>query len=112
MIFSPGSTFIFRSWICEADDDSKVQRHLLEDSARHEDLTISMTTIDQLIERFMRLVMSDPTQISQPTDFDSSSGSTFEMGSYSGSFCDGPSSFPLGLHNMASVHQEFNSGYF
>jgi hypothetical protein len=42
-----------------------------------------------------------------------SMGSTaFEMESYPGSFRDGPSSFPLGLHNMASVHQEFNSTYF
>jgi hypothetical protein len=38
MIFSTGSTFIFGSWICEADDDGKLQGHLLKDSANHEDL--------------------------------------------------------------------------
>jgi hypothetical protein len=51
-IFSTGSTFIFGSWICEADDDGKLQGHLIEDLARHEDLTISTTTTDQLAGRF------------------------------------------------------------
>jgi hypothetical protein len=45
MIFLTGSTFIFESWICEADDDGKLQGRL-EDSARHEDLAISTTTTD------------------------------------------------------------------
>jgi hypothetical protein len=46
MIFSTGSTFIFGSWIYKANDDGKLQGYLLEDSARHEDLTISTTTTD------------------------------------------------------------------
>jgi hypothetical protein len=111
MIFSTESTFVFGSWICEADDDNKLQSHLLEDSTRHEDLAISTTTTDQLAGRFAWLTMSDPTQISWPTDFDSNSGSASEMESYLGSFCDVPSSFSLGLHNMASTYQEFNSGF-
>ena len=64
MIFSTGSTFIFGSWICEADDSGKLQSRLLEDSGQHEDLAISATTTDQLARRFAQLVMSDPTQIS------------------------------------------------
>jgi hypothetical protein len=56
--------------------------------------------VDQLAERFTWLAMSDPTQISRPTDFDSNSSS------------DRPSSFPRGLHNLASFYQEFNSRYF
>jgi hypothetical protein len=111
MTFSIGSTFIFESWICEVDDDGKLQGHLLKDSARHEDLTISMTVTDQLAGRFTRLTMFDPTQISWPTDFDSNLGSAFEMESYLGSFCDVLSSFLLGLHNIASIYQEFNSGF-
>jgi hypothetical protein len=66
----------------------------------------------QIIGRFVRLAMSDPAQISWLTDFDSNSSFASEMESYPGSFCDGLSSFLLGLHNMALVHQEFNSGYF
>jgi hypothetical protein len=107
-----GSTFIFRSCICEADDDGKVQGHLLKDSARDEDLAISTTTTNQVTERFVRLTMSVPTQILWPTDFDSNSGFTSKIESYPGSFYDGSRSFPPGLHDMASVHQEFNSGYF
>ena len=61
MIFSMGSTFIFGSWICEADDNGKLQSHLLKDLDHHEDLSISVTTTDQLIRRFAQLVMSDPT---------------------------------------------------
>jgi hypothetical protein len=61
MIFPTGSTFIFGSWICEADDNDKLQGHLLENSARHEDLAISTTTTDQLARRFAQLATSDPT---------------------------------------------------
>ena len=61
MIFSTGSTFIFGSWICEADDCGKLQGHLLEDLDHQEDLAISATTIDQLAGRFAQLVISDPT---------------------------------------------------
>jgi hypothetical protein len=111
MTFSTGSTFIFRSWICEVDNDNKLQGCLLKDSARHENLTISMSTTDQLAGRFTWLAMSDLTQISRPTDFDFNSGSTSEMESYPGSFCDVPSSFPLGIHNMVSIFQEFNLGF-
>jgi hypothetical protein len=64
MTFSMGSTFIFGSWICEVDNNGKLQGCLLEDSARHEDLAISTSTTDQLAERFTRLAMSDPSQIS------------------------------------------------
>jgi hypothetical protein len=112
MIFLTGSTFIFGSWICVADDEGKLQGHLLEDSTHHEDLAILTIATDQLAGRFTRLTMSDLTQLLRQTDFDSNSGSAFEMESYLGSFYDEPSSFPLGLHNMVSVHQEFNSVYF
>ena len=61
MIFSTGSTFIFGSWIYEAGDDGKLQGRLLEDSDHHQDLSISVTTIDQLAGRFAQLAMSDPT---------------------------------------------------
>ena len=64
MIFSIGSTFIFGSWIYEANDNGKLQGYLLEDSDHHEDLAISATTADQIVGKLARLVMSDPTQIS------------------------------------------------
>ena len=64
MIFSMGSTFIFGLWIYETGDDGKLQGRLLEDLDLHQDLSISATTTDQLVERFTQLVVSDPTQIS------------------------------------------------
>ena len=64
MIFSTGSTFIFGSWIYEADDNGKLQGRFLEDSDHHEELAISVTTADQIAGKLARLVMSDPTQIS------------------------------------------------
>ena len=61
MIFSTGSTFIFGSWICEASEDGKLQSRLLKDSDHLEDLSISVTTTDQLTGRSAKLMMSDPT---------------------------------------------------
>ena len=61
MIFSMGSTFIFGSWIYEADDNGKLQGRLLKDSDHHEDLAISATMADQIARKLARLVMSDPT---------------------------------------------------
>ena len=61
MIFSTGSTFIFGSWIYEADDNNMLQGRLLEDSDHHEDLAISATMADQIARKLARLVMSDPT---------------------------------------------------
>jgi hypothetical protein len=37
MFFPAKSTFIFGSWICEADGDGKLQGHLLED-LEHQDM--------------------------------------------------------------------------
>ena len=64
MVFSTGSTFIFGSWICEADDDGKLQSRILEDSDHLEDLSFLATTTNQLTGRFTQLAISDSTQIS------------------------------------------------
>ena len=104
MIFSTGSTFIFGSWICEADDNDKLQSRLLEDSNHHEDYSISVTTTDQITGRFAQLMMSDSTQVSQLCASDSNSGSASEIESY-------PSSFLVGLKNTALTYQDYNSEY-
>ena len=110
MIFSTGSTFIFGSWICEADDNGKIQSRLLEDSNHHEDHSISATTTSQLTRKFAQLAMSDSIQISQLYASDSNSGSASETESYPSSF-EKPSSFLAGLQNAASAYQEYNSKY-
>ena len=110
MIFSMGSTFIFGSWICEADDDGRLQSHLLKDSNHHEDHSILATTTDQLIGRFTQLAMFDSTQISRFCASDLNSGSASKMESYPSS-SEKPSSFPMGLKNVALAYQEYNSEY-
>ena len=110
MIFSIGSTFIFGSWICEVGDNGKLQGHLLEDSDHHEDLAISTTMTDQIAERLTWLVMSDPTQVSRLCASDPNSGSASEIESDPSSFGK-PSSFPMGLKNVALTYQEYNSEY-
>ena len=110
MIFSTGSTFIFGSWVCEANDNGKLQSRLLEDSSHHEDHSILATTIGQLTGRFAQLAMSDPTQISRLWASDSNSGSASEMESYPSS-SEKPSSFLMGLKNAALAYQEYNSEY-
>jgi hypothetical protein len=59
MIFSMGSTFIFRSWICEADDQGKLQGRLLEDQENQGDLTLSARLTKELARRLSRLTMSE-----------------------------------------------------
>ena len=110
MIFSTGSTFIFGSWICEADDNGKLQSRLLEDSNHHEDYSISATTTDQISGRFAQLMMSDSTQVSWLCASDSNSGSASDIESYPSSFGK-PSSFPMRLQNMTSTYQEYYLEY-
>ena len=110
MIFSTGSTFIFGSWIYEADHNGKLQGRLLEDSNHHEDYSILATMIDQITGRFALLVMSDSTQVLWLCVSNLNSGSTSEIESYLSSFGK-PSSFPMGLKNAALAYQEYNSEY-
>ena len=110
MIFSTGSTFIFGSWICEADNNGKLQSRLLEDSKHHEDYSIPATTTDQISGRFAQLMVSDSTQVSRLYASGSNSGSASEIESYPSSFGK-PSSFLVGLKNAALTYQEYNSEY-
>ena len=129
MNFSTGSTFIFGSWICEADSNGKLQSRLLEDSKHHEDYSISATTTDHISRRFAQLMISDSTQVSRLCASDSNSSSVSEMKSYSSAFkksssclarfqsttqnnSDYPqnffkrqSSFPFGLDNTTKSYQ-------
>ena len=110
MIFSTGSTFIFGTWICEADNNGKLQSHLLKDSKHHEDDSISTTTTDQISGRFAQLIVSDSTQVPQLCASDSNSRSASELESYPSPFGK-PSSFLMGLKNAALTYQEYNSEY-
>jgi hypothetical protein len=109
MIFSTGSTFTFGSWICEADNQGKLQGCLLKDRKDQEDLTLSTRSTEELVGRFSRLAMSESVQVSPTIEFnlDSETESTSETNL--GSYHDKPGSFPMDLRNSASIHQEINS---
>jgi hypothetical protein len=61
MIFSAGTAFIFGSWICEVDNNGKLQSPLMEISAPQASPNVSTTMMDQLAEEFLHLSISDPT---------------------------------------------------
>jgi hypothetical protein len=73
MIFSMGSTFIFRSWIYEADDKGKLQGCLLKDQENQEDLTLLARSTKELIGRLSRLIMSKSVLVSPMIEFNSDS---------------------------------------
>jgi hypothetical protein len=58
MIFPMGSTFIFGSWVCEADNKGNLHGHLVEALEAHEDLTLST----KLTEDLEKLTVSEPTR--------------------------------------------------
>jgi hypothetical protein len=52
MIFLAKTTFVFRSWIYEADGDGKLHSCLLIDSGLHGGLTDSTTAVHLLAKEF------------------------------------------------------------
>jgi hypothetical protein len=52
MIFLMGSTFIFRSWVYEEDDEGNLHGHLVEALEAHEDLTLLTGLAKDLTKRF------------------------------------------------------------
>jgi hypothetical protein len=109
MIFPMGSTFIFGSWVYEMDNEGNLHGHLVEASKAHMDLTLLMGLAEDLAERFSGLTMPESAQALTRTDLDSMSESDSSSGSNPGSFGIEPSSFPIGLWNIASTLQEINS---
>jgi hypothetical protein len=109
MIFLVGSTFIFGSGICVADDDGKLQSWLTEILTPQHALVILAIMMDQLAKKFSRLLISNSTQISKvPKEFDSGSTMPEEiyLESNLGSIPEVSSPYPLGLRNSAFIYQD------
>jgi hypothetical protein len=71
MIFLAGSTLVFGSWICMADDDDKLQSRLTEIPVPQHALVVPAIMMDQLTEKFSRLSIFYSTWISEvPKEFD------------------------------------------
>jgi hypothetical protein len=106
MIFSAGTTFIFGSWICEADDNGKFQSRLMEISKPQASPDISTTMLDQLAEKFSHLSVSDSTRtreviINQDSYLDAS---RLEIPSEVQD--EDLFRFPLELKNSTSIYQD------
>jgi hypothetical protein len=97
MIFLVGSTFIFKSWVYEADVEGNHHGRLVEALEAHEDPTLSTGLAEDLVKRFSGLTMPESTQAPMTTDLDLVSMSDFSSESNLSSFGIEPSSFPIGL---------------
>jgi hypothetical protein len=97
MIFSMGSTFIFRSWIYEVNDKGKLQGRLLEDQENQEDLTLPARSTKELAERLSCLAMSKSIQVLSTIEVNSDSRTESALETDSGSFHGRPGSFPKEL---------------
>jgi hypothetical protein len=109
MIFSAGTTFIFSSWICKADDNGKLQSHFMEIPMLQAPPAISTTALDQLAKKFSHLSIFDLTQtreasMNQDSHLDTSDLSGLETPSEV--HVEEPSRLPLGLKNLASIYQD------
>jgi hypothetical protein len=99
MIFPMGSIFIFRSWVCEANNKGNLHEHLVEALKAHEDLTLST----KLTEDLKKLTLSESTRAPTIINLDLTSESDSLLESYLGSFKDKLSPFPIGLRNTTST---------
>jgi hypothetical protein len=97
MIFPMGSTFIFGSWVYEADDEGNLHGRLVKALEAHEDLTLLIGLAEDLTERFLGLTMPESTQAPMTIDLDLVSGSESSLESNPGSFGIELSSFQIGL---------------
>jgi hypothetical protein len=113
MIFLVGSTFIFGSWIYIADDNGRLQSQLTEILLPQHTLVTPTIVMDQLVEKFSLLLISDSIQILKvPEELDSSTTMPEEINPKSnpGSTSEVLGPYPLGLCNTAFIYQELLQG--
>jgi hypothetical protein len=103
MIFPTGSIFILRSWICEANSEGNIHGCLIEARKAHKEITVLTGSPEDLAERFLGPKVSESTQAPTTTGLDLVSRLDPSSRSNPGSFRDKPSSFLIGLRNIAST---------
>jgi hypothetical protein len=94
MIFSVGTTFIFGSWICDVDDNGKLQSRLMKISTPQVSLDVSMTTLDQLTQTREVIINQD--------SYSDTSGLEIPFEVQGGDL----DHFPLKLKNSTSIYQD------
>jgi hypothetical protein len=113
MIFPAGSTFVFGSWICVADNNDMLQSQLNDILPPQHTLATPAILMDQLAEKFSQLSISDSSQISEvPKEVDSGSAMPEEINPESnlGSVPELLGPYPLGLCNAAFIYQDLFQG--
>jgi hypothetical protein len=113
MIFPTGSTFVFGSWIYVADNDGRLQSQHTEILPPQHSLTAPAIMMDQLVENFSRLSISNSIQISEVSrNFDSGTAMPEEINpeSHLGSTPEVTGPYPLGLCNTTFIYQELLQG--
>jgi hypothetical protein len=103
MIFLTGSTFIFGSWVWEANDEGNLHGCLIGALEAHMNLTLSTGLAEDLAKKFSGLTMPESTHTSMTTNLDLVSGSGSSSESNLGSFRIKSSSFLIRLQNVAST---------
>ena len=66
MIFSAGTTFVFRSWICEADGDGKLHTRLREEKEFDD-------VVEYELAKMTKLSTSDPTRNEEESGYETDS---------------------------------------
>jgi hypothetical protein len=90
------------------DDKGNLQGRLLEDQENLEDFALSARSTEELTGELSRLAMSESIQVSPIIEFNLDSGTESASETNPGSFNGKPGSFPMGLRNTTSIHQEIN----
>jgi len=110
MIFLAESTFIFGSWICTADDCSKLQGRLMEISADQATPANPQGALEDLIEKIDDFSIFGPTRTQKLLKQFESHADTVTLSEsdskLSGVCANHPVRFQLGLRNSVFVYQE------
>ena len=109
MIFAVGSTFVFGSWICIADDSDQLQSRLMEILVHQVSPAALIATLDLLAEKFSHLSISDPSRAREAMESKDSHSDTSNLSGLeiqSEVQLEDPSHFPLGLKNSTSIYQD------
>jgi hypothetical protein len=109
MIFSAGITFIFGSWICEADENGKLRSHLMEISTPQVSPDISTATLDQLAKKLSHLLISNSTWTREVIINHDSYSDMSGLEILSKVQDKDLVHFPLGLKNSTSIYQDMIS---
>jgi hypothetical protein len=123
MTFSAGTTFVFGSWICEADGNGKLHTHLREEKEFDDKVEY------KLAEKMTKLSTSDPTRNEEESGYKTDSEKEIQPDSETIFTAQEPTLIGLGdttmimkeyipykskknsgtygLHNTASIYQHF-----